>query len=342
MQEIITAEGLTIGYRQGRHEKAIHTGMEFRLEQGTLTCLLGPNGAGKSTLLRTLGGTQAPLKGGILLGGRPLAHYSEEEKSRLIGLVLTDKTFAGGLRVKELVALGRHPHIGFFGRLKKKDYAAVEQALEQTGITEKAESYVAELSDGERQKVMIAKALAQECPIILLDEPTAFLDVVSRIEIMNLLHNLATQGKTILLSTHDIEQALLLADKLWLISRGKGLVCGTTEDLVLRGDMDLFFKRGDIAFDPLSGSFRLSSADQPAITVEAEGELLFWTKNALMRNGYRIEEVGTIHPVADHPERIRLRVLSPEHIELFRGEDRQERHNSFQSLIQGLKEIRNG
>ncbi len=129
---------------------------------------------------------------------------------RLSGVVLTDKTQAGGLTVYELVALGRQPHTGFFGRLHPKDHLIIKEALDAVGIAHKAESYTAELSDGERQKVMIAKALVQECPLIILDEPTAFLDVVSRIEIMTLLHQLAVeQNKAILLSTHDIEQAAL-------------------------------------------------------------------------------------------------------------------------------------
>lgn len=158
-----------------------------------LTCLLGPNGAGKSTLLRTLSAFQLPLEGELWLEGRPLRDYSEREKSRKIGVVLTDKTQAGGLTVYELVSLGRQPHTGFWGRLNREDHKLVEEALTAVGISHKAANYVAELSDGERQKVMIAKALVQECPLILLDEPTAFLDVVSRIEIMTLLHTCPRQ-----------------------------------------------------------------------------------------------------------------------------------------------------
>lgn len=125
--------------------------------------------------------------------------------------------------------------------MKEKDYTIIRDSLDAVGIGAKTDHYVAELSDGERQKVMIARALAQECPVLLLDEPTAFLDVVSRIEIMSLLHKLAAeQGKTILLSTHDLEQALLLSDRLWLLSRTEGLQCGITEELVFRGTMDHF------------------------------------------------------------------------------------------------------
>lgn len=150
----------------------------------------------------------------------------------------------------ELVALGRQPHTGFFGRLHRHDHAIIQEALNAVGITHKAQSYTAELSDGERQKVMIAKALVQECPLIILDEPTAFLDVVSRIEIMTLLHRLAVeQNKAILLSTHDIEQALVLSDKLWLLSKEKGLQCGVTEDMILSHQMDNLFSHSNIRFD---------------------------------------------------------------------------------------------
>lgn len=206
-QAVITATDLCIGYRTHKEEKKVHEHLSFEPYPGELTSLLGANGAGKSTLLRTLSASQPSLAGDLQLLDKPLQHYSEKERSRTIGVVLTDKTQAGGLTVYELVALGRQPHTGFFGRLHRHDHAIIQEALNAVGITHKAQSYTAELSDGERQKVMIAKALVQECPLIILDEPTAFLDVVSRIEIMTLLHRLAVeQNKAILLSTHDIEQ----------------------------------------------------------------------------------------------------------------------------------------
>lgn len=219
---VIEAKDLTIGYRHGKRGEVVHSHLNFALCRGELTCLLGSNGAGKSTLLRTLAAVQPPLSGDITLLGKPLASYSPKERSREIGIVLTDKTQAGGLSVRELVALGRQPHTGFFGHLGKEDHEIIDHALEAVGMAEKASKYTAELSDGERQKVMIAKALVQECPLILLDEPTAFLDVVSRIEIMTLLHRLASEEQcAILMSTHDIEQALVLGDKLWLLKKGK-------------------------------------------------------------------------------------------------------------------------
>lgn len=245
MTSILSAHRLTVGYRR----KPVQTDLSFALESGLLTALLGPNGAGKSTLLRTLAGIQSPLSGEILLDGEPLVGYPPGELARRIGLVLTDRVQAGGLRVRELVALGRHPYSGSFGRLNAVDHAAVDSALERVGIADKAARYLAELSDGERQKVMIAKALAQECPLILLDEPTAFLDVASRIEVMNLLRRLAAEGKTILVSTHDLEQALVSADRLWLLAPKQGLTTGATGELIADGTVGDYFNRDGIRFD---------------------------------------------------------------------------------------------
>ena len=230
----------------------------------------------------------ARSRGNTVRFSLPLQQYSEKERSRTIGVVLTDKTQAGGLTVYELVALGRQPHTGFFGRLHPKDHLIIKEALDAVGIAHKAESYTAELSDGERQKVMIAKALVQECPLIILDEPTAFLDVVSRIEIMTLLHQLAVeQNKAILLSTHDIEQALVLSDKLWLLSKETGLQCGVTEDMILNHRMDTLFSHSNIRFDYNHGIYYPTVTGKKEIRVEAENDtLLHWTINALNRHGY--------------------------------------------------------
>lgn len=287
-EAVITATDLCIGYRTGKNEKRVHEHLSFNLYPGELTCLLGANGAGKSTLLRTLAASQSSLSGELLLQGKPLTTYSERERSRTIGVVLTDKTQAGGLTVYELVALGRQPHTGFFGRLHKHDHAVINKALESVCIVHKAKSYIAELSDGERQKVMIAKALVQECPLILLDEPTAFLDVVSRIEIMTLLHTLAvTQQKAILLSTHDIEQALVLSDKLWLLSKKSGLQCGVTEDMILSRRMDTLFARNDIRFDYAHGVYYPTVDCRQTIVIEAADDILqHWATNALNRHRY--------------------------------------------------------
>ena len=286
---VIQGKDLSIGYRTGKKEKIVHQHLDFTLHAGELTCLLGANGAGKSTLLRTLSASQPSLAGELRILDKPVSAYTEKERSRTIGVVLTDKTFTGGLSVYELVALGRQPHTGFFGRLTKEDRRIVEEAMENVGIAHKAKNYTAELSDGERQKVMIAKALVQECPLILLDEPTAFLDVVSRIEIMHLLHRLAVeQNKAILLSTHDIEQALVLSDKLWLLTKGEGLQYGVTEDIILSHCMDSLFPHKNIRFDYDHGVYYPTVEGHRKVYVTCEDKtLLHWTLNALNRHGYQ-------------------------------------------------------
>ena len=300
---VIQGQDLSIGYRTGKQEKIVHEHLNFQLHAGELTCLLGANGTGKSTLLRTLSASQPALSGKLDILGKSLTEYTEKERSRTIGVVLTDKTFAGGLSVYELVGLGRQPHTGFFGRLNKEDKRIIEEAMENVGIAHKAQSYTAELSDGERQKVMIAKALVQECPLILLDEPTAFLDVVSRIEIMHLLHRLAVeQEKAILLSTHDIEQALVLSDKLWLLSKEHGLQTGVTEDIILNHQMENLFPHKNIHFDYNHGVYYPTVTGQRKISVESEDKtLLHWVINALNRNGFQClstPQIGIPHLIA--------------------------------------------
>jgi len=286
---ILSAKNIGIGYITGRNKiKTVHSNLSFELQEGELISLIGPNGAGKSTLLRTLSTSQPLLSGNLTFRGKAISSYSEKEISKNIGIVLTDKTQTGGLSVYELVSLGRQPHTGFFGRLSNNDHMIISDALKSVGIDHKSNSYMSELSDGEKQKAMIAKVLVQECPLILLDEPTAFLDVVSRIEIMNLLHKIASsQNKTILLSTHDIEQALILSDKLWLLSKSKGLQCGVTEDIILSGAMDSLFNKKDISFDTNHGVYYPNINWKKKIIVTASNEtLLHWGINALNRHNY--------------------------------------------------------
>lgn len=315
-QAIISAKNISIGYHKTKHrnETSLYNGLSFDLYKGELACLLGANGAGKSTLLRTVSASQPALGGDILYNGKDIVEYSEKELSQFLGLVLTDKTSTGGLLVRELVELGRYPYTGFFGQLDTEDKKIVEKAMRDVHILHKANSYVAELSDGERQKAMIAKALAQECPVVLLDEPTAFLDIESRIEIMNLLQNLAMyQDKTILLSTHDIDLALLLADRLWLLAKDKGLKCGVTEDIVLSGALDKFFKGENIVFNRDTGNFLPNRKSDRRVYIEIEREayhqLYHWLNNILERHGFSIaenQEDSMFSIKLDAPESIKI------------------------------------
>ncbi len=202
---------LTVGYRG----HSVVEDVNLQLPHGSMTCILGPNGAGKSTLLRTLCGFQPPIDGSASIGGTDISQLKPTQMARLVSVVLTHRPDTPSLTAAEMVAMGRAPYTSFWGSIHTKDKLQVEQAMHTVGITALANRRMGTLSDGELQKVMIAKALAQETPVILLDEPTAFLDYASKVQIMKTLSTLAhNQGKTILMSTHDMELAARIADHL--------------------------------------------------------------------------------------------------------------------------------
>lgn len=235
---------LVIGY-PGRE---VAGPIDVTLNEGELCCLLGANGAGKSTLLRTLAAFQPALSGDVLLNGRRLSDIPPRELSTLVGIVLTDRIRTAGITVRDMVGMGRSPYTNFWGRLTDEDNRLVEEAMEQVGITQFAERQIATLSDGERQKVMIAKALAQGTPIILLDEPTAFLDFPSKVEIMMLLKQLTSEmKKRILLSTHDLDLALQTSDRLWLMGKDGRFAKGTPQELACL--IPEFFPSQYLSFD---------------------------------------------------------------------------------------------
>lgn len=332
-QVTLTATGLGIGYSDGRNlPTLLHENLNFELKAGELTYLLGPNGAGKSTLIRTLVGFQPRLAGEVSIGGRPIKGFSQNEYAKLMSVVLTERSSVGGMTVRELVGLGRYPHTGYFGILRTKDHRIVERAIAQVGIADLAHKYVSELSDGERQKAMIAKALAQETPIIILDEPTAFLDLPSKIEVMVLLHTLAVETqKSILLSTHDLELALQLADRLWLLAKGREMVSGVPEDLVLSGEFNSFFEREGILFDKETGSFRVHNPIAKSVHITGAGVEAQWVANALVRNGFT--------PSSDPESEYRVEVSEeyPGEYMVYRNSQKMFTANSIENLLKLLK-----
>ena len=246
---MINIDNLSIGYRVKGGNKTVAEGLTVSLPEGRLTCLIGYNGAGKSTLLRTLAGFQPKLGGNIYIGGREISDYSGRELSRTVSVVLTSKPDVMNMTVREIVALGRTPYTGYWGTLGDEDRRIVDDSMRQVGIDRLAERMSGTLSDGERQKMMIAKALAQQTPLIILDEPTAFLDYPSKVETMLLLVRLCRDtGKTIFMSTHDLELALQTADMLWLMTPGRGIHTGTPHQLADSGDLSEFIERSGIVF----------------------------------------------------------------------------------------------
>lgn len=291
--DTITLKEVSTGYRIGRHEeKVITSGINAALHNGELTCLIGPNGAGKSTLLRTLSGFIPPIKGEIMIGDIPLDHYTSESLAKEISIVLTDKLNVPDMTLAQLVGLGRSPYTNFWGILSEEDKVKIETAIHSVGVSHLADRNILTLSDGERQKALIAKALAQETPIIFLDEPTAFLDYPSKVEIMLLLSRLAKKdGKTIFLSTHDLDLALELADTVWLINRDNGVVTGTPEDLALAGNFEKYFKSDDIEFNYDTGSFKIKHKLNGRLMVKGDGRTLKLLVKSLNRVGYAVEIV---------------------------------------------------
>lgn len=291
---IISTEDLRIGFPPRRtmaSATVVATDINVALKKGEVVCLLGPNGSGKSTLIRTLSGLHQPLDGTIYLDGKNVDRFSNKDVAKKISTVLTDQLTIGNLSVYELVSFGRSPYTGWFGSLTQQDEEVVEWAIESTGIEQFVDRDVLRISDGERQKVMIARALAQNTSTILLDEPTAHLDLPNRVEIIRLLRKLAHQTqKGILLSTHELDLALKAADTLWLINREGSVITGTPEDLVLDGTFESVFERDSFDFDRSTGSFQLHQPTKEPIYLTGDTVAVFWTRRAMEREGHRVVE----------------------------------------------------
>ncbi|MCK9875142.1 ATP-binding cassette domain-containing protein [Frankia sp. AgPm24] len=292
--------GLTIGYRHGRRRTAVLTGLTALARRGELTVLLGPNGTGKSTLLRTLAGLQPPLAGRITLDRADLTALTPRERARRIGVVLTDRVDIPLARGRDLVALGRHPHTDLTGRLTDHDRETIDWAITAVGARPLADRLLDELSDGERQRLFVARALAQQPSVILLDEPSAFLDAPSRVALTALLRRLARdRDLAVVVSTHDLELALRVADATWLLDAGGTLHTGSPEELILDGRIAATFDSDELHFDPITAAFvprppivgtarvRPDRVAEPTAMVGA-------LERALRREGWQITATGPV------------------------------------------------
>ena len=287
----LTAEALRIGYEHGKAARCVAQDLNLSLEAGEFVCLLGPNGAGKSTLIRTLAGMQAPLAGQIHISGKRYASIPPRERARLVSVVLTETAPMGMMDAYTMVSLGRHPYSGWFGSLNDHDRERIEWAFEAVDSENLAPRQVAELSDGERQKITIARALAQETEVMLLDEPTAFLDLPRRVELMRILRNLAHNEKlALLLSTHDLDLALRFADRLWVLNAAGKLIRGYPEAIAMSGEFARVFENENLDWDPTIGSFRAHPTPCLHARVEGSGVAALWTRRALERLGFGITE----------------------------------------------------
>ncbi len=279
---------LSIGYLSADSPRVLQRQINVSLEKGEIVSLLGQNGVGKTTLIKTISGLQNPIEGAILFSNSELSSIGKKDLSTRLSLVLTEKPASLNLTVIELISLGRQPYSNWIGELSSKDKEVIEKVITDTKINYIANRKLFELSDGQLQIAMIARALAQDTDLIILDEPTAHLDLHNKIAIMKLLREIADSGKGILISTHDIQLSTQLSDRLWLMNFNSKILEGTPEDLILNGHIHetLFLDRNQ--FDIKTGVLKIRKPDL-SISVQGNEDVVFWTKRALERKGYKIE-----------------------------------------------------
>jgi len=286
---VLSTHNLSIGYSKKRNRAVVQPNLNLKLQAGELVCLIGPNGTGKSTLLRTLAGLQKPLDGKVKIDNNELETLTHHAKAMLIALVLTDRIDIDNATVLDIVSFGRHPYSNWWGNTSDEDEQKVLESIEMVHLMHKKDVSLSELSDGERQRVMIAKALAQDTPIIMLDEPTAHLDLPNRVEIMLLLHRLAHKtNKAIILSTHELDMALQAADRIWLITNENGVEAGVPEDLVFNGSFNRAFESKSYYFNADNGNFSMNYPLLRKVWVEGNKTRMYWTLRALARAGYMV------------------------------------------------------
>jgi iron complex transport system ATP-binding protein len=276
---------LTVGYRR----RPILTGVDAALAAGELACLVGPNGAGKSTLLRTIAGLQPALAGTCRIGGTPVSSMTRRQIAEQVAVVLTERVDPGRLTGREIVALGRHPHTGWTGRLDASDHRIIDRCLGRAGAEHLAGAEFAELSDGQRQRILVTRALAQQPRLLLLDEPTAFLDPPARIGLLTLLQAVVIEDNVaVLVCTHDVELAARTADTLWVADLKGTLVTGAPEDLIQRDQLAGPFSTGGAVFDPVTLTFVPPATSGPTAALRGEGITAVLAAHALRRAGYQV------------------------------------------------------
>ncbi|MEL6407013.1 MAG: ABC transporter ATP-binding protein [Chloroflexota bacterium] len=328
---VLQTTHLAVGYHAPRKPRVtVADKLNLTLQTGELVCLLGPNGAGKSTLMRTIAGMQKALAGDVVLAGQSLANIQPRQLAQLLSVVLTERPNVGLLNGYALVALGRHPYTDWTGRLSRYDKAVVRWAVDAVNARDLAERPILELSDGQRQKLMIARALAQESQLIILDEPTAFLDLPRRAEIMQLLRHLAAEtGRAILLSTHDLDLALRSADTLWLMANGN-IEVGAPEDLVLDGTFEAAFRGEGVHFDRATGSFEVNRKRAGVVCIHGQGIPHTWTRRALQRAGYILDDNAPIEITITGEEHPTWQIMH---------DSKHDSYHSIRELLDGIHEI---
>ncbi len=307
--KIIALAETSIGYKgKANGDTIIQSAISVYALKGELVAVIGENGVGKSTLLRTIAGFQPSVGGEILFRDKPVSVFHEKELALLMSFVSTEIIRVPNLSVFDLVSLGRYPYTNWFGKLHDEDRHHIEEAIKTVGLQGFETRMVDHLSDGERQKVMIARTLAQDTEVIVLDEPTAFLDLSNKYEIVHILHQLASEKKkTILFSTHDLSTAIAESDRIWLMLNNS-VEQGAPEDLILNGSFEALFQNKHLFFDREKGDFRIRKHARRFAVVNGAGIVRDWTIKALERIGYEVKEPGN----PDNYETLTIDVTYPE------------------------------
>jgi iron complex transport system ATP-binding protein len=327
---ILSLVSLQIGFISGRKKIPLLYPITVNASEGELIAVIGRNGIGKSTLMRTITGLQPALGGEVLFSGSGIHRFTKAGLAEKIGFISTEVVKASGMTVYDLVALGRFPYTNWIGKIEEDDEMIIADAIGKTGISHLIQRNISELSDGERQRAMIARVLAQDTGIIIMDEPTAFLDIKSKFEIVHLMHELAKlKGKTVIFSTHDLNIAIDQADKIWLLL-SEGIKEGAPEDLMLSGSFNELFGSGIVKFNSSDGSFSFIKEERGSVHIEGKGSGKYWTAKAMSRLGFRLADAGcgTVIRVPDNGNRLwilnRNGIISE--------------FSSIQALVEGLNE----
>ena len=286
----VECKEISIGYNdRSSASVVVKRDLTLRAFSGEIVALIGGNGIGKSTLLKTIAGFQSPLSGELLIHQRSAKDYGPKELAMEMSFVSTEIVRAASLTVREMVGLGRFPYTNWFGQLTDYDQKIIETAIQQVGLNGYENRQISRISDGERQRAMIARALAQDTRIMILDEPTAFLDISNKYEIVRILHRLAEeQGKCIIFSTHDLNTALSMADHIWLMLDDR-VVEGLPEEIASRGYFgSLFPNNQHLVFDPKKGDFRIRKESKGKVKLVARGPEVLWVTKALERIGFEV------------------------------------------------------
>ncbi len=257
MSTLLHIDSISTGYHWNtRNEVILHDNISAQVSNGEMVCMLGPNGAGKSTFMRTILGFEPLHRGQVYFDKKSLTDLSVHALAKKVAVVLTDRIDDNFLSAYEVVSSGRYPYASFTGRLKETDHQHIVEALALVGASALSSRFFRELSDGEKQRVLLARALAQDTDLIFLDEPAAFIDSPGKVELMELLRSLCQQNdKGILITTHDMEPALRFADKLWLFADQRHFQEGSPEQLIRGGSINSFFDTEEVVFNPENRRF---------------------------------------------------------------------------------------